>query len=925
MDSKHRYRSSHDPYNQMEGAEIRPKNIARQNLSDAEKIATSKDSLSSRIKTAREISATSKLKKSEENTTSRNTFRNSVKGVRGAEQNGKKSNKFKKAAPLTLIAGLIFGGGFFFYAAQSMLGPHLSALITKNTDLQFTSYSMRNPRLFKYLMDGDGQVKISNFTKKYRTFSPYLKKRLSSKGIDVGYIDSDGVFKTNQTLSTSKTVLKYNDEIIDANSFSDKFASDANFRDAYYSAKRGRIAGFFDKSASKYYESHGHTRDIFDNFKSTGDTDTDTENFEKTVSDRVTGADTKVNTARHEQDEETGEDKTTKNGDDLDNKNVSGDTPEAKARSFVNGIASKVSSIGVPVCSALRVANIAAVTVSAVQIVKAGAYFLSLMEPVSKAMGGEGDAAAINETLNFLTGQTTTKVDYVDNDGNAISEDVTGSALESANAKLVLGQTRSTDKEIAPYSINNITRAATTIAVSTGVTTSVCSGVMASSAIVSLAANAVPGGSLATIAVGALMQTVGGIVMSVAVGAIVNAIIPYVAKIFASNIFESYTGVPAGNLFFQGAAISNGEVAQNGSAYMPASEERVKEQNRNIVIANANEAELDRLNRSPFDITSTNTFMGSLLSKFAVMAHTNNIALSLTSMSNIIRSSLASLSPAASAADQELMYSSVYKDCDNLEGAVCDMNGLTIGASDYSTNDLAPDDSTYERIITANLEDDGETVRDNSELAKFINFCKNRQSPWGVQDANILNALQTDAGVVVNSMPVIGDVIDVINAAEDEANKAWATGEICLNSADNPRWENEFKYYQRYIQDMRYLSTMDDKANSEAATTADAGETFSNPILAYEAKYEQEHPTDYSLEGTLARISGQTKEDIAFLLEVTKYANYLANYSTEGLFAFHNENFSPKNFHLNTKNISPDAYILANIPNFFTDKRNYIL
>lgn len=29
----------------MEGAEIRPKNIARQNLSDAEKIATSKDSL----------------------------------------------------------------------------------------------------------------------------------------------------------------------------------------------------------------------------------------------------------------------------------------------------------------------------------------------------------------------------------------------------------------------------------------------------------------------------------------------------------------------------------------------------------------------------------------------------------------------------------------------------------------------------------------------------------------------------------------------------------------------------------------------------------------------------------------------------------------------------------------------------------------
>ncbi len=914
----------------MEGADIRPSYIARQNLSDAEKGAlsgASGNSLASRIKTARQISAANSLKNSEEKKSSlANNFRNSVKGRKSAAENtnGKTGGKAKRFAPLTLIAGLLFGGGFFFYAAQTMLGPHLSALITNDTDLQYTSYSMRNTRLFKYLMDGDGQIKISNFTKKYRTFSPYLKKRLSAKGIEVGYIDADGSFKTNQLVSTSKTVLKYNDEIIDANSFTNKFASDANFRDAYYSAKRGRVAGFFDKSASRYYNKRGHTRDIFELFKSTGDDATDTENFEKTVSDYVTGSDASVNTVRHNRDEETGEEIKAENGDDLNSSNTVGDTAEAKAKSFVNGIAGKVSTAGVPICSALRVANIAAVTVSAYQIVQASTYFLGLMEPISKTMAGQGDASAINEVLNFLTGQTTTTVDYVNADGQSVSEDVTGSAIESAGAKLMLGQTMSSDSEVAPYSINNITRAATTIAISSGVTSSVCTGVMASSAIVSLAANAIPGGTLATIAVSALMQTVGGIVMTVAVGAIINAIIPYVAKMFATDIFETYTGEAAGNLFFQGAAISNGEVARSGSAYMPASEERVKEQNRNTVIALAEEAELDRLNRSPFDITSTNTFLGSILSKFSVVANTNDIVTSLAGVSSIIGNSVAHLTPAASAADQELMYTSVYTECENLPGAVCDMYGIPIQASDYSTIDIAPDDPTYMRVVTANLKSDGETIKENSELAKFINFCKNRESPWGVQDANILNALQTDAGIVANNMPIVGDIMDVVNAVEDEANKKWATGENCINSASNPRWESEFKYYQRYIQDMRILATMDENAASESAVS-DAGETFVNPVLAYEEAYEKTHPVDYSLEGTLARISGQTKEDIAFLLEVSEYVDFLANYSTEGLFAFNNENIEAEDFKLESSSNHTEAYIIAIAPKFFVYKRNYTL
>ena len=174
----------------------------------------------------------------------------------------------------------------------------------------------------------------------------------------------------------------------------------------------------------------------------------DTENFETTVSERVTGSDASLNTVRHETDEETGEDHIRENGDDIDTNRVQGSTPESKARAMVNNIAGKVSSIGVPVCSALRIANIAAVTVAAYQIYQSIAYFLSLMEPISKMMAGEGDAAAINETLNFMTTATDQEVSYVDSDGKQQTKTVNGSLLESAGSKLVMGSTLSPKEDV---------------------------------------------------------------------------------------------------------------------------------------------------------------------------------------------------------------------------------------------------------------------------------------------------------------------------------------------------------------------------------------------------------------------------------------------------------------------------------------------
>ena len=308
-----KYRSSNDPYNNMEEAEIRPSYISRQELSDAEKSAaidpqipghhkreSNSDTLRRRERNQRSDSASTDLK---------SNFQNSVRGKNTPLNNqgkGKGKNFFKKAGPIGAITGILFGGGIFFFAAQSILAPHLSALYTQATDLQFTSYNMRNTRIMSYMIDGGSQVKISNFTQKYTLFTPYMQKRLANNGIEVGHLTSSGEFEAGQAILGSKTVLKYGDRIVDANSFQKEFASNANFREAYYNAKRGRIAGFFDKSADSFYKNKGATRDIFDQYKSTGDEDTDMENFKETVSDRVTGTDGTINTVRTDTDDDTG-------------------------------------------------------------------------------------------------------------------------------------------------------------------------------------------------------------------------------------------------------------------------------------------------------------------------------------------------------------------------------------------------------------------------------------------------------------------------------------------------------------------------------------------------------------------------------------------------------------------------------------------
>ena len=790
---------------------------------------------------------------------------------KNADKKKKKMGWFlKKAGPIGTIAAVLFGGGIFFYAAQSMLPAHLSALYTQATDLQYTSYNLRNARLISYMLDGGNQIKPGILSNKYTVFSPYLQKRLANNGIEVGHINADNNFEAGQAILGSKTVLRYNDKIISADSFQDEFASNANFRDAYYSAKRGRVAGFFDESSDDFFGNWpGATnRNTMSDFDPSADQDTRRMFFQDTVNSNTIGnsGNTVINTV-HDETDEDGKTTTSTNGDDIEINNLEGSDSVAQAHSLVNQLAGKVSAAGGATCSMLRLASILNVVISAHQIGQSIAYFLSFMEPISQMMYGGKGASSVNEALNHLTRETTNTVDYIDEDGKLVTKTVTGSPVQSPGAQLVLGNTPSPETSFQPYSLNGITNAVWRLAALSGATTAACSLVTASSAIVSLTKYSVPGGNLAFFAIGAIAQTVNRIVFAGTVAAIISTIVPRIAKMLTSDMFETHTGIIAGEWLSQGAAAANFSLATKGSAFMPASEESVKNLNRQTTIAIAQEAEIDRLHRSPFDASSPNTFLGSIVSKFSYLSYSNPLISGTANISRVVGSSMRSLIPGASAIDQTLSYISQHTECPNLKDVVCDSYGHPIVSYDESTTDTKPDDPAYRAAIEPNLNEDG-SIKDGSELSKFLIACTNRQSEWGVMDANIMNAFHVDAGSVVNNAPIANEIIDVINAGRDVANQGWGTGDTCRNTSTNPRWDSEIKYYQLFVGDMRIIQGMEGPKSAE-----------NNPVLAYEKKYREDHPLDTSFKGTLSRTTGLSMDDITFLLEYIDYSTEIANYN----------------------------------------------
>jgi hypothetical protein len=273
-------------------------------------------------------------------------------------------------------------------------------------------------------------------------------------------------------------------------------------------------------------------------------------------------------------------------------------------------------------------------------------------------------------------------------------------------------------------------------------------------------------------------------------------------------------------------------------------------------------------------------------------------------LGNLFSDSVASLTPYSAAIEAgiraQLEYEATEKNCPDVFaiGGVADAGCDPYFISDLSTIDTHTADNADE-ISNDDLRTDSEgnpEIVENSNLAKYLIYCGQRSSPWGRADQNIMAQVslpnpddfantEISAGDITvsplsaatGSLPVIGDVLDIVDGGAKIANMGWITGRSCVTGYEPDKkeistvsWSTE-KKYQRLIGDF---------------IEAELEERGTSPVSKFMNAYYKKHPLDNSPEGILARYSGLTKENVIATLDALELMDFMAEYDPSDYYPY---------------------------------------
>ena len=696
-----------------------------------------------------------------------------------------KKSKFKKlGASLASVALLLFGGVALITGAQSLLPSAISTLLTDATDIQCANGTIDKEWAFIEILR-QGSVPSDTIVK------------LKSKNVLVGNIDSDGNF----TESSNGTALKKGDKIIKASEAYDAFQTDVELFNALDYATYSCAAFYYDDAAEKVfadlhtarnnYSESSDFNEVIDSAVNTGDININNVTYVKKTRTNAQG---RVETYyEYEAD-----------GDNINSKNsVAADIVEQTRRKNPAATATE---------SALNSADTLKVADTASKEQRSSSFFLYFVENIDKMKAGDGNSAKVNEAMNFLNESTTNQIVDV-NTGNVVT--VTGTPLESPSLYAVLTGKSVTTNETANYSSDRILKTVENQIGSNSANSSINSTVASFS-------NTLNGsiGRFLNSGNNALADTNS-----------LSSITATVSDSLVNNSFkDSIHGIAGGELLVEGATNVGKKLAVMGSGATAGDANAVLAYNQeNSRIAALNAAS-DRLNRSPFDITSKNTFLGSIVY--------NVVPFLATGRFDLLNLSLGT----NASADSDTSFLSSFGDCETLStiNAVGSTHCSTIATFDVSTQHDPYSNPEFISFVNNNtyLDASGNrVVKPNSYLAKFILYNNRRVTPLGSIDSGILYSLKSQSGILSFFSNIVTSIELFRNASAEE--KAIATGSAFVNSASNPYW-NQYKYAQRYVSINRAVTALKQHSSDETAYQNLTGfEGSIDPVLAFIEQYDQ--------------------------------------------------------------------------------------
>lgn len=840
---------------------------------------------------------------------------------------------FKKVGPLTgiILSIFIFGGVMsgtqlfqpFALIAQfqeSFNSMHVSAY---NRSARFIRYQMDNGRL-KDPRKGTifGSQKFSLSKKQIEKFEEQGIKYNSEFQADGGgkkykvlEYETDGGQQRIVTATKSEADDLRNAGVKNAISF-DAVLNDSTFSHKFMVASqtwRGQFANWFGTNTGEFLKNNKLTRNMFKDWEKTkaeaeanGKTALDA--VKETIKNRLSESES-GGVARKEQrtndSDETIEETTTTNNSKTD---------PAKIREKLDGIKGKITggvNIGCAVADFIGVVNLMVAAHEAMQIINITTAY---MEAVDKTKAGYGTESPINELATTLNEQI--EIDHnriVSGDGGSVSEGgetktlmaktekVDGtlkSAMQSAGMAALFGNGL-TDPHDASVQSFNLTSSINAIAGGVGMSVDSfrnCAIGRVTAAVANIVGDVAI--CVATFGVGCMVDLLKDIGFSVGIALAIQGVIelltPWLVSEFERDLVSNLAGEDLGNALVLGANMYQGYIHKaNGGSL--ATEDKYKD----FAIARqqviAEEAREERENLSPFDMTSKNTFMGSLLTRLMSFNTSSSLMSTLTSASSVMSSSLVSLSPSSSATAFQI--AETLPDIDEYAqicpylaeiGAIGDSFCNPYMVTDIDTLDDDPADvidSISDQFEDNETSDGNVKIKKDSDLMNYIKYCGNRTSSFGVADQNIAADFKFGIGhtvvdTAIGAAPIFGDLVDIFDGGSVMTHIGYISGESCVAgnglgddsfATDSPKWGTA-KYYQRFIEDQSLAESM--------------GVIDKSAVTVALEEYYEESPIDESYEGQLARWSGLDKETVSDMLDVIAYYNYVNNYDASERYAF---------------------------------------
>ncbi|MBQ7201993.1 hypothetical protein IJS18_01220 [Candidatus Saccharibacteria bacterium] len=733
------------------------------------------------------MSAEDILRSSETSALSNNQIISNVTG------NKQKSKKKRGSSFVLLFLTSVIGVFLAFFSTGNLIPSALSERLIEQTDIQYADAFESKLLVFQQAMQS-GDVPDNT------------AEKLKIHGATLGYNTSGGFTEANK--GSGALSLLFNDKVISAGEIISAVHSDAKLYEAINSATYSRAAYYYDDSALSVFKKLGASRNIYK--------DEDVE-FEEAMSKAMgEGSSIDVNNVglfeKTKQNEDGSVDTYYEYGQ------VGSNASSGAADTFVESVRSKntAESSSQATLNAADAINVAD-TMSKEQ--RSSLFFLAFMENISKMKAGLGSETRINDAMNYLYHEEESEVVDVKT-GEIVKSK--GSMLEAKSLYSILADEKIDVSDVENYSSDRVLKTVENQLGTSGSGNAITGTVVSKSK--------------------GLRAVIGRFINwgEEALGSVLGKVSPTVNSSLVENSFESIKGINGGELLAEGAVNVGKELAKASGA-TPGDASSVKTYARLTNTILALDAEVDRMNRSPFDITSRNTFLGSIVYKFAVgMVKNGSIMNKIGSFMSVTSSAFHSLLPAALADDEVNSFLTNFGNCETLGtiGAVGSASCAMVATFDTSTLSNTFSDAGFIAFVEANttLNSSGvRTINDGSTLANFIKYNDERSTPVGTVDGGILDSISNNTRKVSFISNILKMILRFLNANESE--KRLASGAAFMTSSSNPDW-NQYKYAQRYVSLARATEAL---RRYDGGATAYSNIRFfegtENPVIAYINEY----------------------------------------------------------------------------------------